>query len=187
MLNAWVSNTRLARARERMKDIPIPDKPLKAYVTFQGDPVIQDTGIDSTFGADAVRLITDAASIAAASFAGELKSTGAIPRKMAGNSVITAVATGSFGFEIELPSAEQETHEEEKGTPLLERALDSLQDLLTATEEENDTKLSELADEMHPRTVRKVGEFLKLLERGKARFRSGNSRIENSEYGPRTN
>ena len=162
---------RLARARERMKDIPIPDKPLKAYVTFQGDPVIRDIGIDSTFGADAMRLITDAASIGAASFAGDLKSTGAIPRKEAGNSVITAVATGSFGFEIELPTAGQESQAvEEESIPLLERAMESLQDLLIAAEEGNDTKLSELADEMHPRTVRKVGEFLKLLERGKARF-----------------
>ena len=45
-----------------------------------------------------------------------------------------------------------------------------IQELLTLSSEGSDNDLSEIADDMHPRAVRKVGEFLEFMKRSDARF-----------------
>ena len=161
---------RLSIVRERIEGIPVPEVPQKVYVTFRGKPVREDLGIDAYFSANAMRLFSDAVAITAASFAGELKPMGSIPGRGMGQPVITGVATGSFGFEFELPTVEREDELAQGSGAHVPEAVRKVQDLLTLSSEGTDTDLSEVADEMHPRAVRKVGEFLALMKRNETRF-----------------
>ena len=161
---------RLSMLKEQMKDIPVPEMPQRVYVTFRGKPVREDTGVDANFGATAMGLFTDAVALAAAGFAGDLKSMGAVPRRGVGQPVITGVATGSFGFELELPSTGQGSAGVEEATNHVPEAVRMVHELLTLSSEGSDSDLSQVADDMHPRAVRKLGEFLDLMKRNDARF-----------------
>ena len=161
---------RLSIARERIKRVPIPEVPQRVYVTFQGRPVREDSGIDANFSSTAMKLFTDIVATAAASFAGDLKSMGTIPGRRIGQSVITGVATGSFGFELELPTVGREMASVEGNDNDVQEAVRMIQELLTLSTEGTDSALSRVAEEMHPRVVRKMGGFLDLMRRNDARF-----------------
>lgn len=94
----------------------------------------------------------------------------AIPGRKKGQPVITGTASGSFGFELELPPAGQESATGEVPDTDVKAAVQKIQELLILATEGSDDDLSEMADEMHPRAVRKVGEFLELLRLNEARF-----------------
>ena len=160
----------LSIAKERIEGVPIPPIPQTAYVTFSGKPVTGHDGIDANFSATAVGLFTDAVAIAAAGFAGDLRSTGPVPRKGIGQPVITGVAVGSFGFEMELPGYGQGPSRDAEVIEYVQHAVEMIQELLTLSSEGSDNDLSEIADDMHPRAVRKVGEFLEFMKRSDARF-----------------
>ena len=161
---------RLAMAKERIEGIPIPPIPQKVYITFHGKPVLDEFGIDANFGADALNLFTDAIAMTMASFAGNLEARGAIPNRGLGQQIITGVATGSFGFELELPAPPGISQRDHQVADQIEDAVERIQDLLSTSYQGSDNELSEVADDMHPRTVRKVNEFLDLLRRNDARF-----------------
>ena len=161
---------RLSIARERIEGVPVPEVPQKVYVTFRGKPVLEDFGIDAHFGANAIKLFSDAVAMTAASFAGDLKPMGGVPGRGTEQPVITGVATGSFGFELELPMVDRRDKTIPRRDAYVPEAVRKIQDLLTLSSEGTDTDLSEVADEMHPRAVRKVGEFLALMKRNDARF-----------------
>lgn len=161
---------RLAKAKERIEGFPIPPVPQKAYVSFRGKPVHGEYGIDANFSARAMKLFVDAVAMAAAGFAGRLESSGAIPGRKEGQPVITGTASGSFGFELELPPSGQESPTKEVPDTDVKEAVQKIQELLMLATEGSDDDLSEIADDMHPRAVRKVGEFLELLRLNEARF-----------------
>lgn len=161
---------RLSVAKERIEGVPIPEPPQKVYVTFRGKPVREDLGIDAHFSANAIKLFSDAVAMTAASFAGDLNSMGAVPGRGAGQPVITGVATGSFGFELELPAPGREPGLIPDSGNYVPQAVRKVQELLALSSNGTDTDLSEVADEMHPRAVRKVGEFLGLMRRNETRF-----------------
>lgn len=160
----------LSRARERIEGVPIPPVPQKVHVTFRGKPVYGQSGIDANFGARAMKLFADAVAMAAAGSAGILESSGAVPGRKEGQPVITGTARGSFGFELELPSPGQEPDGREGHDAYVRGAVQRIQDLLILSTEGSDDDLSEAADDMHPRAVRKVGEFLELVKINEARF-----------------
>ena len=161
---------RLSVAKERIAGVPVPEVPQKVYVTFGGEPVHEASGIDIQFGAHAMGLFSDALAMTAAGFAGELKSTGGVPGRGKGQPLITGVTTGSFGFELELPAVEGEDEAIQGIDSYVPEAVRTVQELLTLSSEGTDTDLSGVADGMHPRAVKKVGEFLDLMKRKKARF-----------------
>ena len=117
-----------------------------------------------------MKLFVDAVAMAAAGSAGILETSGAIPGRKEGQPVITGTASGSFGFELELPSPGQQSAGREGPETDVKEAVQKVQDLLILATEGSDDALSEMADEMHPRAVRKVGEFLELLKLNEARF-----------------
>lgn len=85
---------------------------------------------------------------------------GPIPDKGRNQLLITGTAIGSFGFEFELPATQEDLFPEpEKG----EEALEKIQALLRTTAEGSDDDVAELVEEIHPRAVRKVAEFLGYL------------------------
>ncbi len=159
----------LSRAKERIEGVPIPPVPQKVQVTFRGKPVYGQTGIDANFGARAMKLFADAVAMAAAGSAGVLESSGAVPGRRRGQPFITGTARGSFGFEMELPSLEPQSDRREGTDSYVDDAVQRIQDLLILSTEGSDDDLSAVADDMHPRAVRKVGEFLELLKLNEAR------------------
>ena len=161
---------RLTKAKERIEGVPVPPVPQKAYVSFRGKPVHGEYGIDANFSARAMKLFVDVVAMAAAGSAGRLESSGAIPGRKEGQPVITGTASGSFGFELELPPAGQEATTKEVPDTDVKEAVQKIQELLMLATEGSDDDLSEIADDMHPRAVRKVGEFLELLRINEARF-----------------
>ena len=158
--------TRLRRLRERIRDVAVAPTPKRVAVTFTGKPVHDNYGIDANFGATAVSLFSDTIRIATAAMTGELKDTGQIPRNALGQPVITDVAVGSFGFELELPAATGQPD----STSFSEDAAIKVQDLLRLSNEGSDDELSEIANDLHPRAVNKVTQLLEFMARREAQF-----------------
>ncbi len=166
---------RLEKAKSRIADVPRPQAPKRAYLPFRGKPVLGSSGIAADFGASALTMFTDAVTIAAAGFSGRLADKGPVPDRERNRPIITGVATGSFGFELEIPGPDYVLQSE--GQPALpskenpaEEALIKIQELLMLSCDGTDDALSVLADEIHPRAVRKVVEFLELMQRNDAWF-----------------
>lgn len=132
----------------------------KARLTFRGRPVIGSHGISADFASKASGAFTDAFAAVAASLNKSLNFMGPIPDKGRNQLLITGTAIGSFGFEFELPTTQEDLFPEpEKG----EEALEKIQALLRTTAEGSDDDVAELVEEIHPRAVRKVAEFLSYL------------------------
>lgn len=74
--------------------------------------------------------------------------------------MITGTAIGSFGFEFELPTNEQALFPELERT---EDAMTKIEALFRLTAEGTDDEVAEVIEEIHPRAVKKVYEFLDVL------------------------
>ena len=157
---------RLRRVREKIRDVTVAPRPKKVAVTFTGKPVHDNYGIEANFGATAVSMFSDTIRIATAAMTGELKATGQIPRNALGQPVITDVAVGSFGFELELPSAT----DQRGSTSFPEEAVIKVQDLLRLSNEGSDDELSDIANDLHPRAVNKITQLLEFMVRREAQF-----------------
>ncbi len=108
------------------------------------------------FGSKAASVFTDAFSAVAAGLAENLRYMGPIPDKEKNHLLITGTAIGSFGFEFELPAAE-EIHVVPNRA---EDAMQNLERLFQVAAEGTDDDIAELVDEIHPRAVKKAADFL---------------------------
>lgn len=133
--------------------------PERVRLTFRGKPVSGSRGISADFGGKASNAFADAFAAVAAGLNESLRSMGPLPDRVKNQLLITGTAAGSFGFEFELPSAAL-VPEREKA----EEALQKLQHLLEAAASGTDDDVAELVDAIHPRAVRKISEFLGLLQ-----------------------
>ena len=157
--------SRLAAAREALEVLPpevVPAK--KAVLTFRGKPVDGTHGISASFGSKAVGAFSDAFAAIAASLSDGLQAMGPIPDKARNQLLITGTAVGSFGFEFELPSTESNG----QGTifPLPDKAQEAmgkLTSLLQLAAEGSDDEVAAVVEEVAPRAVKKVHEFLDWL------------------------
>jgi len=130
----------------------------KARLTFRGKPVYGSHGIAADFATKAAGAFTDAVAAAAAGFTDSLMYMGPIPDKQKNKLLITGTAIGSFGFELEVPPQDKEDlFNEENRT---ETALAKMQDLLRLAAEGSDDEVAELVEDIHPRAVKKVADFL---------------------------
>lgn len=151
---------RLATAEMALSNLPAHREMEKARLTFRGRPVVGSHGIAVDFASKASGAFFDAFAAVAASLNESLNFMGPIPDKSRNQLLITGTAIGSFGFEFELPNAQDNLFPElEKG----EEALEKIQALLRTTAEGSDDDVAELVEEIHPRAVRKVAEFLGYL------------------------
>lgn len=160
---------RLEQAKALIADVTPPAPPKRAYLTFRGKPVLGSHGVVSDFGGRAVAAISDLIALVAAG--SRLQESGPIPDGAQNRPFITGVAKGSFGFELELPEFESQMQHNRITENQVERALEKVQELLiTASSQEFANKLSDLADEMHPRAIRKVAELLDIIANNGAWF-----------------
>jgi hypothetical protein len=158
--------TRLANAKDTLSKINPAVLPKKARLTFRGAPVFGSHGIAAEFATKASSAFTDAFTAIVAGVGENLRYMGPIPDKQKNQLIITGTAIGSFGFEFELPSVisvvdDPAQSEMDLAVPQkTEIAMQKLAKLFRIACEGSDDDLSELVDEIHPRAVKKVAEFL---------------------------
>lgn len=134
----------------------------KVALTFRGEPVRGSSAISAEFAGSASSAFAEAFSAIVAGLKGSLKYSGPIPDKTTTPLMITGVATGSFGFEIELPVLQGEFFEEQANSGT---AVEIIKELLRVSAEGSDDDISDIVEEIHPRAVRKVADFLSSIHK----------------------
>lgn len=155
---------RLAAARKALAALPQRGAK-KAQLTFRGKPVFGSHGIAADFGAKAAGSFSDAFAAVAAALDEGLRDMGPIPDRDKHQLLITGTAIGSFGFEFEFPMTEPSLFPE---TTKAEEAMEKIESLFRLSALGSDDEVAEVIDEVHPRAVKKVHEFLELLSQQQA-------------------
>ncbi|MBD3771902.1 MAG: hypothetical protein IE925_17400 [Rhodobacterales bacterium] len=151
--------SRLESARAALAVLPQQIAP-KARLTFRGKPVFGSHGIAADFGGKAAGAFSDAFAAVVASLSEGLRYMGPIPNRDKNQLLITGTAIGSFGFEFELPALEPSLFPE---TEKAQEAMAKIEALFRLTAEGTDDEVAEVIEEVHPRAVKKVYEFLEFL------------------------
>lgn len=158
--------SRLKSAKKIFESIEKDSIRHRAVITFRGQPVIGSHGIVAEFAAKAAGSFSEAVAAIAASLADNLKYMGPIPNRERNQMLITGTAIGSFGFEFEIPKANEDSLF--PGSSESEVALEKMQELFNYSVTGNDDLLTELVEEIHPRAIVKAVEFLEVMKTNKA-------------------
>ncbi|MEI7832476.1 MAG: hypothetical protein WCJ56_04690 [bacterium] len=153
--------SRLASARAAIAGVTLDQLVYKARLTFRGKPVSGSHGISADFAAKAAGNFSDAVAAIAAGINEDLRYMGPIPDKQKNQLLITGTTIGSFGFEFELPQPPEGVLFAEPGG--VNNALEKMQQLFQKAAEGTDDEVAELVDEIHPRAVKKVADFLEYV------------------------
>lgn len=156
---------RLQAARATLEQFQDILEPERAQLTFRGLPVKGSEGISAEFGSKAVVAFSEAFTAILAGMRDRLQYMGPIPGKARNQLMITGTAVGSFGFELRLPNLTPDLFSESGGA---EEALESLLALLKVSAEGSDDEIADLVSQLHPRSVRKVADFLNYLSLNQA-------------------
>ena len=158
--------TRLKKAREAIARVTMPASQ-RLKLTFRGQPVVEETyGIYADFAGQALDKFTNAVTAVIASLKGKLSDKGPIPEKQQNQLLIVGPAVGSFGFELELPTPEENMLFDD--ARVAGESVKKILAIFEAITNGNDEKLSELMDEVHPRAIANVHEFLEFQLQNKA-------------------
>ena len=175
--------SRLESARALVADVATEDLIHKARLTFRGKPVFGSHGIAADFAAKAAGSFNDAVAAVAAGLSENLKYMGPIPDRQKNQLLITGTAIGSFGFEFELPKQADSILIPEQSKA--EDALDKVLRLFELAAVGSDDDMAELVEEIHPRAVRKVANFLQEISDQEAwcglEFKGRHFRFESKE------
>jgi len=134
----------------------------KAKLTFRGPHVLGSESISALFASEATMLFSDAVAAISAAMSGKLSYKGKIPKKLSNQLMITGMATGSFGFEFDLPKpCENDLYSE---PPIVENALEEISKLFEVSAIGSDEELTEVISDIHPRAAKTVFNFLKFLQ-----------------------
>jgi hypothetical protein len=152
---------RLEALDEELALLPEDARPLaRARLTFDGRPVIGTQGVFADFGAKAIGRFSDAIATVAASLTAPLAAMGPIPGREQNQVLITNVALGSFGFELE--EHNQGQIDLDNKTPVA-LALERTQRLLEGSAVADDEALADAAADLDPRALDKVRSFVETL------------------------
>lgn len=165
VIDRFAFEQRLKLATDELEAAKVPGSfPESLRLTFRGAPVVGSRGIYAEFAGKASNAFSDAFSAILAGLNSTLKYMGPIPDKIKHPLLITGTAVGSFGFEIELP-VEDDLFAGYSGA---DEAIEKFRDLLRVAAEGTDDEMAEIVEEIHPRAVRKVAEFLGVLHSNNA-------------------
>lgn len=139
----------------------------KAIITFRGKPVDRSHGIAADFSGKAINGLNEMVTSVVASLNNNLNLMGPIPNRDQHQLMITGTAVGSFGFELELPKPNYDIFAEKNG---VETALSDIQSLLRETIDGTDDDIGNIISKIHPRAVRKISDFLVILQKNEALF-----------------
>lgn len=149
-------NLELAALGDRVQDAE------RLQLTFRGQPVLGSRAIAADFAGAASSAFVDAFSAIIAGLKGSLRYSGPIPDKVSSRLMITGMATGSYGFEMELPAFQSDLFAE-SATP--GDAAQLLRELLRVSATGSDDDISDIVEAIHPRAVRKVADFLSVVSK----------------------
>lgn len=137
----------------------------KIKITFRGTPVFGSHGMLANFGSKAMSAFSDAFAsvIASADESVTLKEEGRLPDVVKNQLYITGIATGSFGFELEIPRKDEASTISDATN-----VMKSIVDLLEASTSGTDDDVTNLVEDIHPRAVTKINEFLSYLVKNQA-------------------
>jgi hypothetical protein len=157
---------RLKELEIELEELPnrIPDAE-KISLTFRGEPVRGSSAISADFAGIASSKFVDAFAAIVAGLRGSLRYAGPIPDKASAPLMITGMATGSFGFEMELPALQGEFFEEDANAG---GAVEIFKDLLRLSVTGTDDEITDIIEKIHPRAVRKVADFLSAVSKNGA-------------------
>ena len=154
--------SRLRKANNLLSHLPPQYTAPRAQLTFRGRPVSGIHGISADFASRAACAFSDAFSAVAAGLSDRLRPSGPIPDKDKNQLLITGIAIGSFGFEFELPEKGLSKFSESEET---RAAINKIGALFRLAAEGSDDDIAELVEEVQPRAVKKIHEFLDVLVR----------------------
>lgn len=138
-----------------------------AKLTFRGNPVIGSEAISANFAAKATKLFSDAVAAVSAGMTGALNFKGPIPDCNSNQLMIIGTAIGSFGFEFELPRADNFDLCPEQS--IVEKAVNEIRELFETSSIGTDDHLNDLIEEVHPRAISKIYDFLTFLSEQNAK------------------
>lgn len=153
---------RLKKAKDKLGTINPHHLSKKAKLTFRGPYVLGSEAISAIFASQATVLFSDAVAAISAAMSGELNYKGKIPNKLNNQLMITGLATGSLGFEFDLPKPD--TSDLYSDPPIVDNALEEISKLFQVSATGSDEDLIELISEIHPRAAKTVFNFLKFLQ-----------------------
>ena len=130
-----------------------------ARLVFRGRPVRGSHGIRADFGGRAIGAFAEAVTLTGSSQSQELSASGPVPHREDYQLLITATATGSFGFEIE--DAAQQPALAGQSTPVA-AAIAKVKSILEASTG-SDEELADAIIDSDPRAVRAVRDFLETV------------------------
>lgn len=163
VINRYAFTTRLAELKAELEELPnLIALPESVSLTFRGEPIRGSSGISADFAGNASTAFADAFAAIVAGLKGTLKYSGPIPDKTTSPLMITGVATGSFGFEMELPSTQGELFD---GQANPGGAVEIFKELLRVSASGSDDEILDIIEEIHPRAVRKVADFLSTVSK----------------------
>ncbi|NTU70069.1 hypothetical protein HGB13_04640 [bacterium] len=172
---------RLDAAKEILGNLSVQYANHTAILTFRGRPVLGTHGIFADFASNATKCFSDAFVAVVAGLGNVLSDNGPLPNRARNQLMITGVALGSFGFELELPYRDPELFPEIEE---LRRAMTKIEALFRLTANGSDDEVAEIVEDMHPRAIRKVYEYLDLLVKSEAwcGFEFENHKFVYSDY-----
>lgn len=164
VIKRFAFEKRLENARRSIGELSSIERyPETLRLTFRGSPVDASYGISADFAGKASNAFADAFAAVLAGKSDRLRYAGPIPGKNRYPLLITGVAVGSFGFEIELPK-DRELLDDEIGAA----TVNTLKNLMRVSASGSDEEVADLVGEVHPRAVQKVVDFLKILDQNHA-------------------
>ncbi|WP_446469227.1 hypothetical protein [Xenorhabdus stockiae] len=151
---------RLRQINEELESITLHEHaPAKAIITFKGDPVVGTYGISSKFGSKIIGAFNDAITAIAKSLSGE---------NNIDPMVITGTAKGSFGFVLEEAGKIQSFNFNEES--LISKSLNKAHGILKSAISSNDDELSDEIEEIDEDSIKKMRNFIDILEKNKTIF-----------------
>tara|TARA_R110002012_G_scaffold213388_1_gene384520 strand:+ start:1146 stop:2069 length:924 start_codon:yes stop_codon:yes gene_type:complete len=165
VIERYAFQKRLENAQQALKELPSEDLlPEAMKLTFRGTPIDESHGISADFAGKASNAFADAFAAVLAGKNNRLSYMGPIPDKSRFPLMIVGMAVGSFGFEIELPKS-IDLIGDQAGAGV---AVETLKNLLRVSAIGTDEEVADLVEEVHPRAVRKVSDFLEVLQQNDA-------------------
>lgn len=150
-------------------------------VTFSGDPVVGSRGIRAKFAAQALRLLESAIVAATLPAGAAVAARGKVARQDDHRLFLTAVAYGSFGFQLEeIKASPADGQMELPGPSALVFAMEQVVSLLQAASGEDEDAFALAVAGSNPRVQSSLSAFGKVLARERAgcKFGTGTRRIE---------
>ncbi len=142
--------------------LAVPRKPARAFLTFDGAPVLGRRAIDAMFASRGLRAFQEFASVMLAERTrGKVKPKGVIPDKEYGELMLTGLRAGSFGFILEEKPFIEDEREEPYGPDLVSETLVRVCQLLAATsapEKLFTEALAEVGERAHSKLVNFLSE-----------------------------